>query len=78
MSSGRMHVQQSFLRLTNSDRLKVDFWIYGPVAADTLHSRGPMNNSVSLYDVSAATGPCIQKSTFNPSELVKRTRKFAE
>ena len=29
-------------------------------------------------DVSAATGPCIQKSTFNQSELVKRTRKFAE
>ena len=33
---------------------------------------------VPLCDVSAAAGPCIQKSTFNQSELFKRTRIFAE
>ena len=51
-------------------------WQYS--CSDTSHSGRPTNNSLSLYDVSAATGPCIQKSTFNRSELVKLTRKFAE
>ena len=77
MSSGRRHVQWSnghsanlHVRYPNSDWLKVDFWIHGPVAADTSHSGRPMNNSLSLYDVSDATEPCIQKSTFNQSELI--------
>ena len=50
-----------------------DYWIHDPVVADTLHSGKPTNNSLSLYNVSASTGPCIQKSIFNQSELVKRT-----
>ena len=81
VSSGRIHVQWSFCEFAcalNSDWLKVDFWIHGPVVEDTLHSRRPINNSLSQYNVSAATGICIRKSTFNQSELGKRTRKFAE
>ena len=54
--------------LTSSDWLKADFWIHGPVAADTSYSE-------RLLFASAATGPCIQKSTFL---FVYRMRKFAE
>ena len=56
---------------------KLFFWIHGPVAADTSHSGRPTNNSLSPYDVSAATGPSIKTSTFSQSELIKRTRIFA-
>ena len=28
------------------------------------------SKNVALYDVSAAAGPCIQKSTFKQSELI--------
>ena len=56
---------------------KLFFWIHGPVTADTSHSGRPTNNSLSRYDVSAATGPSIQNSNFNQWELIKRTRKFA-
>ena len=65
-------------RRTNSDRPKADPRTHGPEAADISHSGRPANNSLSLYDASAATGPCIQKLTTNQSELVKRTRKLAE
>ena len=46
------------------------FWILGPVKADTSHSGRPMNNDIPMCDVSALTGPSIQKVTFNQSELV--------
>ena len=49
--------------------LKVDFWIHGPVAADTSDSERLLFVGLPLYDVSAATGPCIQKSTFNQSRI---------
>ena len=43
MSNGMIHVQWSFREIacalkTSSDLLKVDFWIQGPVAADTSHN----------------------------------------
>ena len=59
-------------RLTSSEWLKVNFWIHGPSSSERLLFVGP------LCDVSAATWPCIQKSTLNQSEFVERTRKFAE
>ena len=40
--------------LTSSDWLKVDFFIVGPVAADTSHSGRPTNNSLSLLNARAA------------------------
>ena len=43
----------------------------------TSHSGRPTNNSLSPWNVSAAIGPSTQNSTFNQSELIKRTRKFA-
>ena len=39
MSSRMMHVQRSFREFAHADWLKFDFWIQGPVVADTLHSR---------------------------------------
>ena len=54
MSSGRIHVQRSFREFAcalNSDWLKVDFWIHGPVAADTLHSRRSTTNSLSVLRI---------------------------
>ena len=66
------------MRLTSSDWLKVDFWILGPVAADTSYSEKLLFVGLRLCDVSAATGPCIQKLTFNQSEFLYRKRKFAE
>ena len=65
------HSANLHVRLTSSDGLKVDFWIHGPVAADTSYSETLLFIGPPLCDVSAATGPCIQKSTFNQSEFVK-------
>ena len=76
MSNG--HSANWRVRLTSSDWLKVDFWTHGPVKADTSYSERLLFVGFPLRDLSAATGPCIQKSTFNQSEFVKRTRKFAE
>ena len=76
MSKG--HSANLCVRLTNSDWFKVDFWIHGPVAANTLYSERLLFVGLPLCDVSAATGTCIQKSTFNKLECVYRTRKFTE
>ena len=64
------------IRLTCSDWLKVNFWIHGPVAADTSYSERLLFIGLLLCNVSAATGPYIQKSTFKQSEFVYCTRKF--
>ena len=62
------------VRLTSSDWLKVDFRIYSPVAADTSYSKRMLFVGLPLCDVSDTTGLCIQKTTFNQSECVYRTR----
>ena len=73
MSNGMIHIQRSSANLrvcsTSSDWLKVDLWIHGPVAAGTSHSERLLFVGLPLCDVSAATGSCIQKSTFNQSEF---------
>ena len=67
------------LRLTSSDWLKVDFWIHSPVTADISYSERLLFVGLPLCDVSAATGPCIKKSTFNQNQNVITARdKFAE
>ena len=76
--SAKLHVHY-----TSSDWLKTDFgykvqWqqIHRTVEQfTTSQTLGDILDSdwskiVPLCDVSAATGPCIQKSTFNQSELV--------
>ena len=68
MSNG--HSANWRVRLTSFDWLKVDFWIHGPVAVDTSYSERLLFVGLPLCDVSAATGPCIQKPTFNQSEYV--------
>ena len=57
MSNG--HSANWRVRLTNSDWLKVDFWIHGPVTADTSYSERLLFVCLPLCDVSAAAGPCI-------------------
>ena len=78
MSSRRIHVQWSFRKFAcaiNKFRL-VESWSLGTWSSGSRYitQRRPTNNSLWLYDVhvSAATGPCIQKSTFNQSEHVKQ------
>ena len=72
------HSAISRVCLTSSDWLTVDFWIHGSVAADTSYSERLLFLGLPLCNVSAATGQCIQKSTFNQAEFVYHTRKFAE
>ena len=76
MSNG--HSANWRVRLASSGWLNVDFWMHGPVAADTSYSERLLFVGLPLCDVSAAAGPCIQKSTFDQSERVKRTCQFAE
>ena len=82
MSNGMIHIQRpcsEFARAFNKFSL-VEFWIDGPVAADTSYGERLLFVGLPLCDVSAVTGPCIKKNkkTFNRSEFVYRTRKFAE
>ena len=49
-------------RICAFDWLKLDFWINDPVAADTSYSDRLLVVDLPLCDVSAATGPCVQKS----------------
>ena len=64
------HATNLRIHLTSSDWLKVDFLIHSPRAADTWYSERLLFVGLLLCDVSAATGLCIQKSTFNQSEFV--------
>ena len=56
-------VEQFSTNQTPGDILYPGFWLV---------------KNCSLCHVPAATGPCIQNSTFNQSELVKGMRNFAE
>ena len=82
MSNGMIHIQRpcrEFARAFNKFSLVESWiWIDGPVAADTSYGERLLFVGLPLCDVSAATGPCIQKTTFNRSEFVYRTRKNAE
>ena len=49
------------MHLTSSDWLKVDFWIQGPVAADTLHIGTIFDQS----EESGATRPWVKSACIN-------------
>ena len=68
MSNG--HSTNMCMHSINSDWLKIDFWIHGPVTANTSHSGRPVNNSLSLYDVSAATDHVSKNQLSNNQNLL--------
>ena len=74
MSNGMIHVQRSFRELlpafSSSDWLKVDFWIHGPVAADTSYSERLLFIGLPLCNVFAATGPCIKNQLLTNQNLL--------
>ena len=93
MSNGMIHVQQSFRKIACALNkfLLVDSCFLDTRSSDSRYNFRPIriqdtgcllasdwSKIVPLYDVSAATGPCIQKSTFNKSELVYHTHNFTE
>ena len=71
MSKGMIHIQLSFrefvLAFNKFLLVKTEFQIQSPVAAATSYSERLLFAGLLLCDVSAATGPCIKKSTFNQS-----------
>ena len=83
MSTGWIHVLTVIPRICSCVKQILIGWkliLRYMVQWQQIHrtAEGQRTNSLSLYDVTAATEPCTQKSTFNQSELVKCTHKFAE
>ena len=70
MSNGMIHIQRpcsEFARAFNKFSL-VEFWIDGPVAADTSYGERLLFVGLPLCDVSAVTGPCIKKKKLSTDQ----------